>query len=290
MGRAPGRRPPAPHPRRGWGRRSTAATQASSELGDGSTSPGRSLSGGGGPARRPRCWSPCSRRRARTRVVLTVRSDRLRSHQGEVAFPGGRLEAGEGVVDGALREAYEEVGLDPGLGDGGRPAHRHAHRRLQHGDDPGGGHPGRRARRWSPTRPRWPGSSTWPSPSWWPTASSTRSGGRCPAGPGAARDPRRASSRCGSSRWPAETVWGATARTLIELLCLVLGVEFPPALAPGCRPPDRGSRPDPSGPGGPAGRPGGIVEAVGRHVCRSCHRSEVSTTATRVRRTYTWLS
>ena len=32
-----------------------------------------------------------------------------------------------------------------------------------------------------------------------------------------------------------ETVWGATARTLIELLCLVLGVEFPPPWPP--RPP-----------------------------------------------------
>ncbi len=50
-----------------------------------------------------------------TRVVLTVRSDRLRSHQGEVAFPGGRLEPGEGVVAAALREATEEVSLDPSL-------------------------------------------------------------------------------------------------------------------------------------------------------------------------------
>ena len=49
------------------------------------------------------------------RVVLTVRSDRLRSHRGEVAFPGGRIEGGEGVVDAALREAFEEVGLRPGL-------------------------------------------------------------------------------------------------------------------------------------------------------------------------------
>jgi 8-oxo-dGTP pyrophosphatase MutT (NUDIX family) len=48
-----------------------------------------------------------------TRVVLTVRSSRLRSHQGEVAFPGGRLDAGETVEEAALREAFEEVGLDP---------------------------------------------------------------------------------------------------------------------------------------------------------------------------------
>ncbi len=48
-----------------------------------------------------------------TRVILTVRSRRLRSHTGEVAFPGGRLEPGESVDDGARREAYEETGLDP---------------------------------------------------------------------------------------------------------------------------------------------------------------------------------
>jgi len=49
-----------------------------------------------------------------TRVILTVRSDRLRSHRGEVAFPGGRLDHGEAPVDAALREAEEEVGLSPG--------------------------------------------------------------------------------------------------------------------------------------------------------------------------------
>ncbi len=48
-----------------------------------------------------------------TRVVLTRRSADLRSHTGEVAFPGGRLEPGEEPEAGALREAHEEVGLDP---------------------------------------------------------------------------------------------------------------------------------------------------------------------------------
>jgi 8-oxo-dGTP pyrophosphatase MutT (NUDIX family) len=47
------------------------------------------------------------------RVVLTRRSPALRAHRGEVSFPGGRLEPGEEVVTGALREASEEVGLDP---------------------------------------------------------------------------------------------------------------------------------------------------------------------------------
>jgi 8-oxo-dGTP pyrophosphatase MutT (NUDIX family) len=47
------------------------------------------------------------------RVLLTRRSKALRFHQGEVSFPGGRLEAGETPERAALREANEEVGLDP---------------------------------------------------------------------------------------------------------------------------------------------------------------------------------
>ncbi|MDA8341841.1 MAG: CoA pyrophosphatase [Actinomycetota bacterium] len=50
---------------------------------------------------------------AETRVVLTVRAAHLRSHRAEVAFPGGRLDAEEGIEDAARREASEEVGLDP---------------------------------------------------------------------------------------------------------------------------------------------------------------------------------
>ncbi|MCI0345842.1 MAG: CoA pyrophosphatase, partial [Chloroflexi bacterium] len=34
-------------------------------------------------------------------------------HQGEVSFPGGAIEAGETPAEGALREAAEEIGLDP---------------------------------------------------------------------------------------------------------------------------------------------------------------------------------
>jgi 8-oxo-dGTP pyrophosphatase MutT (NUDIX family) len=49
------------------------------------------------------------------RVVLTRRAAHLRSHRGEVSFPGGRLDAGETAAAGALREAAEEIGLDPGL-------------------------------------------------------------------------------------------------------------------------------------------------------------------------------
>lgn len=49
------------------------------------------------------------------RVVLTRRAAHLRSHTGEVSFPGGRIEEDEAPLAAALREASEEVGLDPAL-------------------------------------------------------------------------------------------------------------------------------------------------------------------------------
>ena len=49
------------------------------------------------------------------RVVLTRRSIDLRTHQGQVSFPGGRIDEGEDATTAALREAHEEVGLDPSL-------------------------------------------------------------------------------------------------------------------------------------------------------------------------------
>ncbi|WP_277102184.1 NUDIX hydrolase [Corynebacterium vitaeruminis] len=46
-------------------------------------------------------------------VLLTHRSPRLRSHSGQIAFPGGRVDPGDiDIVDCALREAWEETGLD----------------------------------------------------------------------------------------------------------------------------------------------------------------------------------
>jgi 8-oxo-dGTP pyrophosphatase MutT (NUDIX family) len=44
-------------------------------------------------------------------VILTVRREHLRTHAGQVAFPGGRVEDGEDPVEAALREAEEELGL-----------------------------------------------------------------------------------------------------------------------------------------------------------------------------------
>ena len=46
-------------------------------------------------------------------VLLTKRVDTLRKHAGQVAFPGGRLDPGETPWVAALREAQEEVGLEP---------------------------------------------------------------------------------------------------------------------------------------------------------------------------------
>lgn len=46
--------------------------------------------------------------------MLTRRAVHMRRNRGEVAFPGGRIEPGEDAGQAALREAEEEVALDPG--------------------------------------------------------------------------------------------------------------------------------------------------------------------------------
>jgi 8-oxo-dGTP pyrophosphatase MutT (NUDIX family) len=47
-------------------------------------------------------------------AVFTQRRDDLSRHAGEISFPGGRRDEGEELVDTALREAHEEIGLAPG--------------------------------------------------------------------------------------------------------------------------------------------------------------------------------
>jgi 8-oxo-dGTP pyrophosphatase MutT (NUDIX family) len=46
-------------------------------------------------------------------VLLTRRAIELKSHAGQISFPGGRLEDGESPRTAALREAREEIGLEP---------------------------------------------------------------------------------------------------------------------------------------------------------------------------------
>ena len=51
-------------------------------------------------------------------VLLTRRPETMASHPGQVAFPGGKVEkSDDSIVAAALREAHEEVGLDPSVVD-----------------------------------------------------------------------------------------------------------------------------------------------------------------------------
>lgn len=67
-------------------------------------------------------WQPSARPRAavlcplvehgdRDQVLLLVRPSGLRQHAGQIAFPGGKAEAGESATATALRECREEIGV-----------------------------------------------------------------------------------------------------------------------------------------------------------------------------------
>jgi 8-oxo-dGTP pyrophosphatase MutT (NUDIX family) len=49
----------------------------------------------------------------KARLILTKRADTMPSHRGDIAFPGGRrhLDVDDSLLDAALREAEEEIGL-----------------------------------------------------------------------------------------------------------------------------------------------------------------------------------
>jgi 8-oxo-dGTP pyrophosphatase MutT (NUDIX family) len=46
-------------------------------------------------------------------VPLTVRASHLKRHAGQISLPGGATDEGETLVQAALREAHEEIGVDP---------------------------------------------------------------------------------------------------------------------------------------------------------------------------------
>lgn len=70
----------------------------------------------GGSERQPAAVLMGFREGVQPRLVLTVRTDQLQAHAGQVAFPGGRSDPGDGdALATALRESEEEIGLDRAL-------------------------------------------------------------------------------------------------------------------------------------------------------------------------------
>jgi len=56
---------------------------------------------------------PIFTREGRDYIVFTKRTETVDAHKGQISFPGGKQEKNETLLQTALREAYEEIGLDP---------------------------------------------------------------------------------------------------------------------------------------------------------------------------------
>ncbi|MGV7030926.1 CoA pyrophosphatase [Methylobacterium symbioticum] len=67
------------------------------------------------PHRRAAVLVPVVARAEGLQLVLTQRAAHLRDHSGQIALPGGKIDPAETPRAAALREANEEIGLDPGL-------------------------------------------------------------------------------------------------------------------------------------------------------------------------------
>ena len=164
-----------------------------------------------------------------THVILTRRSFSMRQHRGEIALPGGTSDEDETPIDTALREAREEVGLDESLVN---------------------------AVGWlSPIVTFALGSAIWPvvgllgerptlvaDPAEVDRVFSVALADLLADGAFLEERWRRDAPRPGADddgyfpiyffAVPGDLVWGATARVLTELLCVVAGVEWPEAKRP----------------------------------------------------------
>jgi 8-oxo-dGTP pyrophosphatase MutT (NUDIX family) len=161
-----------------------------------------------------------------TQLVLTRRSFSMREHRGEIALPGGRSDAGETPVETALREAREEVGIAESTV---------------------------RSVGWlSPIVTLALGSAIWPvvgfieerpvmvtDPAEVDRAFTVSLAELLADGSFLEERWRRDLARPGGDvdgffpiyfyRVPGDLIWGATARVVTELLCVVTGVEWPEA-------------------------------------------------------------
>jgi len=159
-------------------------------------------------------------------VVLTRRSFEMRAHRGEIALPGGRSDAGEDPISTALREAREEVGIQ------------------ESSVSPVG---------WlSPIVTFASGSAIWPvvgllerrpvmltDPAEVDRAFTVSLAELMADGAFLEEFWRREQPRPGANddgyfpiylfAVPGDVIWGATARVITELLCLVAGVQWPDA-------------------------------------------------------------
>ena len=161
-----------------------------------------------------------------TQMVLTRRSFSMREHSGEIALPGGRSDDDETPIDTALREAREEVGIEESAV---------------------------RVVGWmSPIVTLALGSAIWPvigflderpvmvtDPAEVDRAFTVSLTDLLMEGTFLEERWRRLEPRPGADddgyfpiyfyRVPGDLIWGATARVVTELLCVITGVEWPEA-------------------------------------------------------------